>query len=367
MKALGRVVSAFAASILAASTAIASIPATTLAQAQLNPDVAALARLPIVDSTKLRAHVAQLAGKSGKLLAAFVAPPRPITVSLFTKIVSPSKNITYSKTILYTTKAIPQIQQVTGASRIGIFSLITMKSFAEKMSGWVNGYHVGYWPEEKGRLRSLAYENPDGFIEVTPQNQDLRISEHFRLRDFLTHDQENIWPKYMVLQEPLVDKLELVIQDLESHGIRASQMRVLSGFRTPQYNMALGDESGRARDSRHQFGDAADVYIDANGDGRMDDLNRDGRVNFGDARVILAAVERIERLYPDLVGGVGLYHSTGPHGPFAHIDVRGSRARWVKGARLARSNHRSRSKRSKSRVAAAGSSTSGSRGGSSPR
>ena len=35
----------------------------------------------------------------------------------------------------------------------------------------------------------------------------------------------------------------------------------------------------------------------------MDDLNHDGRVNFADARVVLAAVERVERAYPDLVGG----------------------------------------------------------------
>lgn len=365
MKALGPIVSALAAPILAVCAAVAYVPATALAQAQLNPDVAALARLPIVDSISLRAHVARLPGKSGKLLAAFVAPPRPTTVSLFTKSISPSKQITYSRTILYTTKAIPQIQEVAGASRIGRFSLITMKSFAEKMSGWVNGYHVGYWPEEKGRLRSVAYGNPDGFIEVTPANQDIRISEHFRLRDFLTHDQQNVWPKYLVLQEPLVDKLELVIQDLEDRGVPASQMRVLSGFRTPHYNLALGDESGRARDSRHQFGDAADVYIDANGDGRMDDLNRDGRVNFRDTRVILAAVERIERLYPDLVGGVGLYHSSGPHGPFAHIDVRGSRARWVNGARLARSHRRT--SRSKSRVASVGSLHSGSTKASAPK
>jgi hypothetical protein len=72
----------------------------------------------------------------------------------------------------------------------------------------------------------------------------------------------------------------------------------------------------------------------------MDDLNRDGRVNMADTRVVLAAVERVERKYPDLVGGVGLYHSTGSHGPFAHIDVRGSRARWVNGARVARSSKR---------------------------
>jgi uncharacterized protein YcbK (DUF882 family) len=326
MNALGhrvRRIAAFAATVSVLA------PASAIAQADLHPDVAALAKLPVVDSTSLRAMVVHLAGKSGKLLARFVAPPRSLTIPIL------ANNLNYAS------KLIPTIQEITGASKLGRFSMITMTSFGEKVAGSVGGYRVGFWPEEKGRLRSEAYENPEGFIEVTPENQDIRVSEHFQLRDFLTHDQQDVWPKYLVLREPLLDKLELVIQDLERHGVRAERMQVLSGFRTPQYNLALGDESGRARDSRHQFGDAADVIIDGDGNGRMDDLNHDGRVNFADARVVLAAVERVEREYPDLVGGVGLYHSGGPRGPFAHIDVRGSRARWVQGGTRAR-RHRSR-------------------------
>ncbi|HXV16702.1 MAG TPA: hypothetical protein VD758_07980 [Gemmatimonadaceae bacterium] len=307
--------------------AIAAIPAASMAQVSVNPDVAALAKMPIVDSTSLRSVIGHLAGKSGKLLARFVLPPRSLQIPIL------------SGNLQYTSKLIPQIQTVSGASHLGQFSMITMRSFGEKIAGSVGSYRLGFWPEEKGRLRSEAYENPEGFIEVTPANQDTRISEHFRLRDFLTHDQENVWPKYLVLREPLIDKLELVIQDLEDHGIPARNVQVLSGFRTPQYNLALGDESGRARDSRHQFGDAADIFIDSNHDGRMDDLNGDGRVNFRDVRVILAAVERVESKYPDLVGGVGLYHSTGSHGPFAHIDVRGSRARWSNTVRVASRRH----------------------------
>jgi len=277
----------------------------------------------VVDSSSLRTVVAGLAGKSGKLLARFVLPARSLQIPVF------------SENLKYTSHAIPQIQEVRGASKIGQFSLITMRSFKDKIAGSVNGYRIGFWPEERGRLRSDAYENPEGFIEVTPQNQEIRVSEHFRLKDFLTHDQKDVWPKYLVLREPLLDKLELVIADLEDHGIPARNVAVLSGFRTPQYNLALGDGSGRARDSRHQFGDAADIYIDSNHDGHMDDLNRDGRVNTRDIRVILAAVERVEKKYPDLVGGAGVYHSTGEHGPFAHIDVRGERARWSSGVRVA--------------------------------
>ena len=334
MKALGRSGrSAAIVSVLAASMSLA--PLAVSAQVAVNPDVAALAKMPVVDSSSLRSMIGHLAGRSGKLLAHFVLPPRSIQIPAI------------SGNLAYTSKVIPQIQVISGASRVGQFSMITMRSFRDKIAGSVGAYRVGFWPEEKGRLRSEAYENPEGFIEVTPQNQDTRISEHFRLKDFLTHDQHDVWPKYLVLREPLLDKLELVISDLEDHGIPARNVQVLSGFRTPQYNQNLGDESGRARDSRHQFGDAADIFIDSNHDGRMDDLNRDGRVNMRDVRVILAAVERVEKHYPDLLGGTGIYHSTGSHGPFAHIDVRGSRARWSSGVRIASRNRARSSKKPK--------------------
>jgi uncharacterized protein YcbK (DUF882 family) len=154
------------------------------------------------------------------------------------------------------------------------------------------------------------------------------MSEHFRLRDFLTHDQQSVWPKYLVLREELIDKLELVIDDLNAHGTRVTHLSVMSGFRTPQYNARGVGAGGRARDSRHQYGDAADVFVDNDGDGWMDDLTGDGRVDQRDAQVIIDAAERVELAHPDLVGGAGLYRATRAHGPFAHVDVRGHRARW---------------------------------------
>jgi hypothetical protein len=217
-------------------------------------------------------------------------------------------------------------------------TVFTMRSFGQKVRAWLNGYRLGYWPQEKGRLRSEAYRNPDGFIEVTPENEDTRVSEHFRLRDFVSHGQKDVWPKYVVLREPLLDKLELVIEDLNDHGVNAEGMRIRSGFRTPAHNQAVRGE-GSARDSRHQFGDAADVFVDAEGNGKMSDLNGDKRVNFADVKLILDAVERVEARYPELVGGTGLYAYSGRSGPFAHIDVRGTRARWVRG--LYHPRHRS--------------------------
>jgi hypothetical protein len=77
------------------------------------------------------------------------------------------------------------------------------------------------------------------------------------------------------------------------------------------------------------FGDAADIFVDDDGDGWMDDLNGDGRVDIEDAKVILRSVDRVEREHPELVGGAGIYAASGGHGPFIHIDTRGYRARWV--------------------------------------
>ena len=80
---------------------------------------------------------------------------------------------------------------------------------------------------------------------------------------------------------------------------------------------ALARLKAAARDSRHQFGDALDLAIDA---------NRDGRVNSKDTRLVALAVEIVERTHPDLAGGMGIYARAGV--PYVHIDARGQKVRW---------------------------------------
>ncbi len=254
-------------------------------------------------------------GRSGRLLARFFAPPRSMEVEPIARL--------FGKREQKNTSTVAVTDSVSGRQ----LSLITLLPFADKVNGRVGDYHLGRFPAEKRAPRSAAYENPDGFIEVTLENKDTPVSEHFRLGDFLTHDQKNVWPKYLVLREALVDKLELVMVELQRRGIDAQRMRVTSGFRSPQYNQR-GVGRGRARDSRHQYGDAADIVVDNNADNRLDDLNRDGRVNSKDMRILAEAVESVERQYPELVGGLGLYRANSARGPFIHVDVRGQRARW---------------------------------------
>jgi len=205
---------------------------------------------------------------------------------------------------------------------------IPLVPFSAKVNGRIGPYRLGDWPYEKLQPSNPVYANPKGFVEVTPENLSTHLSEHFTLGQFITKDQLSVWPKYVVLQPRLLDKLELTIEELRREGHPVRGFFVMSGFRTPDYNEQGVGAGGRSAVSRHQYGDAADVYPDDHGKGRMDDLNGDGRVDLRDARILASAAEAVERLHPELIGGIGIYPATGAHGPFVHIDARGSRARW---------------------------------------
>lgn len=207
--------------------------------------------------------------------------------------------------------------------------LVTLVPFTEKKKERIGLYYLGSWPYEGGGTpRSKSYANPSGFIEVTRENKDTPVSEHFRLGQFLTKDQFDVWPKYVIVDENLLDKLELAIQELKKEGVRVDHVHVMSGFRTPRYNKGGGNTGGRANLSRHIYGDGADVYVDNDRNGAPDDITGDGRVDTGDAERFARAVEKVEAKQPALVGGIGIYKACCGHGPFTHVDTRGYRARW---------------------------------------
>jgi uncharacterized protein YcbK (DUF882 family) len=195
--------------------------------------------------------------------------------------------------------------------------LAVMMPFTEKVGGVLNGYRIGTYVVERIRGRN---DVPDGFVEVWPESMDLKVTSHLRLSDFVTHDarQETVWPKYVALSPRLLDKLELVIAEVARERPAGAPMSVAvkSGFRTPAHNAGV---KAAARDSRHQQGDAADVAIDANADGRL---------TAADGQLVARAVELVERAHPDLAGGLGLYTSRRYRTPYVHIDARGARARW---------------------------------------
>jgi uncharacterized protein YcbK (DUF882 family) len=193
-------------------------------------------------------------------------------------------------------------------------TLAVMVPFSQKFGGQLNGYRIGTYLAER---MGAGHDRPLGFVEVQPAMLDLALTKHLKLADFVTHDdQGDVWPKYVALNPRLLDKLELIFADLGSRVTPELAVDVHSGFRSPSHNSRV---ERAARDSRHQYGDAADVAIDADGD---------GRITMTDELLVMLAVERVEEKHPELVGGLGMYTSRRYRTPYVHIDARGKRTRW---------------------------------------
>ena len=195
-------------------------------------------------------------------------------------------------------------------------TLAVMVPFEEKVAGQLNGYRIGTYIAE--RFGRHDHERPEGFLEVRAENLDLQVTKHLRLADFVTHDdQVDVWPKYVVLNPRLLDKLELVFADLGGRARPNLLVDVHSGFRSPSHNAHV---RRAASDSRHQYGDAADVAIDVDGD---------GKITMIDELLVMLAVDRVEEKHPELAGGLGMYISRRYPSPYLHIDARGKRTRWT--------------------------------------
>lgn len=193
--------------------------------------------------------------------------------------------------------------------------------FNEKHGPTLDGYRIGTFPGERHHADGL----PEGFVKIMPNVEDLAITKHLRLADFLTRDGQTTWPRFAAVDPKVLDKLELVVEriaGMRRHRSAADTgnvqvlLNVHSAFRTPLYNRHV---ARAAHDSRHQYGDAVDVAIDADGDGRL---------TARDTRLVAQAVDSVEAEHPDLVGGMGVYTGHAYRHPYVHIDARGERVRW---------------------------------------
>ena len=212
-----------------------------------------------LDDAALRALVQDLHGQSGKLKAVIRAPNADLAEeadpTLSATFQGPSgQEIARSKLAAPPDPGIYKLAvQLGKMSRpVEDLRIITMVPFSQKKDERIGLYYLGRWPYENGgKPRAAAYANPRGFIEVTRENRSTPVSEHFALGDFLTKDQHDVWPKYLLLEPKLLDKLELTVQELQGEGHRVDHVFVMSGFRTPRYNKGGGNPGGRANLSRH--------------------------------------------------------------------------------------------------------------------
>jgi hypothetical protein len=211
-----------------------------------------------------------------------------------------------------------------GGIKIHVNLLVMVAASAVKDHA-LNGYRIGPPPPGNSKHPAL-YQQPAGFIEVTEDMLDLQLTPHFQLWQFLCK-QEDGYPKYLVLQERLLVLLEGLLQTVRNAGYPAQTFGVISGYRTPWYNKKIGNVAN----SRHVYGDAMDLFVDMNNDGRMDDLNRDGVNNRADVDLLADMAEKYMTSTPTgrpVQGGVGRYSKNSRHGGFVHVDTRGYFARW---------------------------------------
>ena len=188
----------------------------------------------------------------------------------------------------------------------------------------LDGYPIGHY-EQRARRGLERYEPPQGFIKVTDANKNVRVSPNFRLEQFLCK-QTDATPQYALVRTRLLHRLEAVLGTLNARGHDVPTLHVMSGYRTPYYNRAIGNTTEY---SRHLYGDAADIFVDVDGDRWMDDLTGDGRTTRADARYLARLVRRHPTPGDDgFHGGLGIYGPASHRGPFVHIDLRGYKARW---------------------------------------
>ena len=207
-----------------------------------------------------------------------------------------------------------------------VLNLFVMRPATAMTGDGFGDFRIGNYPAKP--FKGLpAYAPPRGFIEVYEQHLDVAVSPHFRLGQFLSK-QDSGWPRYLLLRPQLLLKLERMLGRLNAAGTPASTFTVMSGYRTPWYNRAIGN---RTASSRHLYGGAADIFVDESPrDGVMDDLNGDGRIDKADADHLYDLVEGWSSTpwFRHFAGGLASYGATAAHGPFVHVDARGYRVRW---------------------------------------
>lgn len=208
------------------------------------------------------------------------------------------------------------VQGVDG-SRVATVSIFVMTpSSAIDERGYIGKFRMGFYPKD----------TPRGFIQLQEGEGDMSVSPGFNVGQFLCKQQPGEWPKYLLVSGDNLIRLETLLADLREEGLtNAKTFFVMSGYRSPFYNTAIGS----AKFSRHMYGDAADVYLDtAPRDGNMDDINKDGRITKADANFLYDHSKNLFEEADVEAGGLGSYKANAVHGPFVHIDARGRPARW---------------------------------------
>ena len=221
------------------------------------------------------------------------------------------------------------LQVSDGNTPLITLNVFVMVPASALQNGSIEGYEIGDYPAPIDE--SPIYLPPDGFIRVTQELLGVNVSPNFKLGQFVDQQVQD-FPKYIVLRERLLLKLEALLEALNEAGLEADSFSIVRGYITPARNRDLNG----TRDSRHMYGGAATLIIDRDGDGRMDDINRDGALNRLDGLQLFDFADELFSIPGKeyLQGGLYLYDDFAVGTTLLMLDARGFRKRWENSSSL---------------------------------
>lgn len=229
----------------------------------------------------------------------------------------------------------------TGPDEQFALTVLVRQPFDREGNGLLGDYPMGIYPNEQGknvsgfvRQHRKLYTPPASFILATPEAEALHLSAHYKLGDFVP-PMDRGKPSYVAVDPRLIELLETAITELRpqiGQAGGANPLVILSAFLSPNQLMqfeARGVELTLF--TRYQYGDGAALIWDADGDGKMDDLTRDGAVDVEDARRFADLLGEVQRKIGKF-GGIGVEAGPQlpfmPETPYVDVDMRGVASRW---------------------------------------
>lgn len=232
------------------------------------------------------------------------------------------------------TRQLPDATEETRGVR-----LILPVEFNPAGDGSLSGTMIGIYPVPNQKAPApvarnpQAYAAPTSFYPVNAETGRVPLQGGFTLETLSPAplpDQQGT--RYVALHPEAIGFLNALEAALDSDRGTTEGLRILRGYISPHERLRMETLGIKlAEFTRFQYGDAFALIWDTNADFRMDDLNKDGKVDVEDSAVLAETVKRVFR-EQSLQGGIGLCaRFEGPDHlgtPYLHVDLRGWMVEW---------------------------------------